>query len=68
MRGAVLYELGMDFVKKRVIRRHYGISRSVIFDNRFHEESRKYEDYDGSVLCRGVMDWYARMVPSASLL
>ena len=68
MRGAVLYKLGLDFVKTRIIRLNYGVSRATPFEEGSHDESRKYEGYDGLILCSGLMDWYVRMVFSPVLV
>lgn len=62
MRGAVLYKLGLDFVKDRMMRLHYGVSVNVIFVAGDHPEYRKVTDLAGNVRCRGVMDWFINKV------
>jgi hypothetical protein len=62
MRGAVLYKLGLDFVKDRVLPRSYGINAEAIFRPGYHPESRKVEDLDGVTCCRGTMFWFAKKV------
>jgi hypothetical protein len=59
VKGAVLYKLGLDFVKERVLRMHYGIWMNPLFREGHHPQSKKYTALDGTVRCRGVMDWYA---------
>jgi hypothetical protein len=62
MRGAVLYKLGLDFVKDRVMRVSYGTSARVAFEEGYHPISRKVTDYDGYARCSGVMHWFAKKV------
>jgi hypothetical protein len=62
MKGAVLYKLGLDFVKDRVLRVSYGTSTCIPFEEGYHPDSRKVMDYDGIARCRGVMHWFAKKV------
>jgi hypothetical protein len=62
MRGAVLYKLGLDFVKDRVMRVSYGTTVRIPFEEGYHPYSRKVVDYDGTAKCRGVMHWFAKKV------
>jgi hypothetical protein len=64
MRGAVLYKLGLDYVKDRVMRRSYGVPTSVIFRDGYHPVSRRWVDAAGDTRCQGVMRWFASKVPS----
>ena len=62
MRGAVLYKLGLDFVKDRVMRVSYGTVSRVPFREGYHPVSRKEVDFDGFPRCGGVMHWFAKKV------
>jgi hypothetical protein len=62
MRGAVLYKLGLDFVKDRMMRLHYGVSVGDFFIPGEHPEYRKYTDLAGDVRCKGVMNWLVNKV------
>ena len=62
MRGAVLYKLGLDFVKDRIMRRSYGVAMNVAFRSGHHPNSRKVTSLDGVVRCEDVMHWYAYKV------
>lgn len=59
MRGAVLYKLGLDFVKHRVMRLSYGIVNAPIFLPGHHPEEKKHVDIAGNIRCHDVMYWYA---------
>jgi len=59
MRGAVLYGLGSDFVKERILRRSYGLRSSPVFIEGKHPQSRKFTGVDGLPYCKDVMDWIA---------
>jgi len=57
MKGAIIHKLGLDLVRARIMRRHYGIAKARTW--RFGDPSYlKYIGLDGKVMCRGVMDWY----------
>ena len=62
MRGAVLYKLGMDFVKSRVMSKSYGVAFNAEFRPGYHPTSRKIECVDGISRCEDVMKWYVRKV------
>ena len=61
MKGAIIHKLGLDLVRARIMRRHYGIVKARTFT--FGDPSYlKYTALDGKLMCRGVMDWYVRKV------
>jgi hypothetical protein len=62
MRGAVLYKLGLDVVKERIMPRNYGTTMSSVYRQGYHPSARKYMSIDGVTRCRGEMDWYATKV------
>lgn len=62
MCGAVLYKLGLDFVKSRIMTRSYGVAYNVDFKPGHHPSSRRIECLDGITRCENVMDWYVRKV------
>jgi hypothetical protein len=62
VRGAVLYKLGMDLVKDRVVRASYGTSSLARFQEGHHPISAKVVDRDGLVKCNDVMYWFATKV------
>jgi hypothetical protein len=62
MRGAVLYGLGLNLVKERLMRRSYGVCSHPKFVPDLHPLRRRFVDVDGEERCRDVMDWYATKV------
>jgi hypothetical protein len=62
MRGAVLYKLGLDFVKERIARRHYGHAWNPNFIQGHHPEYRKFTNVAGWVLCSNAVDYYVKKV------
>ena len=66
MRGAVLYKLGLDFVKERIARRHYGHAWNPNFIQGHHPEYRKFTNVDGWVLCSNAVDYYVKKVHACS--
>ena len=64
MRGAILHKVGLDVVKERVMRRHYGIGTSKSFRYGHDPDRLKYVSPDGETMCRDVMNWYTRKVPT----
>jgi hypothetical protein len=62
MRGAVLYKLGVDVVRERVMRMSYGIEVDSYFRAGYHPGSRWYMNINGLPYCRGVMEWFALKV------
>ena len=62
MRGAVLYKLGLDFVKERIARRHYGHAWNPNFIQGHHPEFRKFTNVAGWVLCSNAVDYYVKKV------
>ena len=68
MRGAVLYKLGLNFVKERLMRRSYGACVQVLFSSGYHPEHLKVECIDGVIRCDRVMDWFVQKVPSPVIL
>ena len=72
MRGAVLYKLGVDVVRERVMRMSYGIETKSHFRAGYHPGSRWYMNINGLPYCRGVMEWFAlkvcfRLIPCLTL-
>jgi len=62
MKGAIIHKLGLDLVRARIMRRHYGIEKTRPFT--YGDPSYlKYIALDGKLMCRSVMDWYVRKVP-----
>lgn len=64
MRGAVLYRLGVDLVKERVMRASYGTTMDPLFRSRYHPEDRRFKDCDGKERCASVMCWFANKARS----
>jgi hypothetical protein len=62
MRGAILHKLGLDIVKSRVMRRHYGIPVTRTFRYGHDPNYLKVTTAGGEICCNGVMDWYAQKV------
>jgi len=62
MKGAVLYKLGLDLVRTRVMRSSYGTEIRVTFKEGVHPEFRKVYDYDRLPRCDGYMYWFAKKV------
>ena len=62
VRGAVMYGLNSKVVRERILRRHYGIPTSVVWDNEKHPIERRWRDHlDGSWRI-DVMKWYVAKV------
>jgi hypothetical protein len=61
-RGAVMHKLGINYVKERVLRRHYGTVVSKPFIEGVHPESSKCMYPDGVLRCTSVMLWYVNKV------
>lgn len=62
MLGAVLYKLGLDTVKSRIMRRSYGVVYNVEFLPGYHPPSQRYVCLDDVTRCQHVMNWYVRKV------
>jgi len=62
MKGAVLYRLGMNSVKERMVRDNYGLSCSQIFRQGVHPESSKYVDPSGETRTNAGVDWIVKKV------
>lgn len=62
VRGAVLYKMGLNIVKERLMRRNYGVYGDIIFNPGHHPKDRKYVDLAGVDRCRGTILWYAYKV------
>jgi hypothetical protein len=60
MKGAVLYKLGLDLVRTRIMRSSYGTELRLSFKEGIHRESRKVYDYDNLPRCEGCMYWFAK--------
>jgi len=72
MRGAVLYKLGVDIVRERVMRMSYGIKVESLFRAGYHPGSRWFMNINGLPYCRGLMEWFAvkvcfRLIPCLTL-
>ena len=61
-RGAVLHMLGLNFVRERVMRRHYGFVTAIPFKEIYHPPSFKEKSLEGTFQCVSVMQWYANKV------
>jgi hypothetical protein len=61
MRGAVLHKMGLNFVKERLMRRHYGVSHWRDFQAG-DPQYLKGVSIAGNVICNDVMKWYAYKV------
>lgn len=62
MKGAVLYKLGLDFVKDRVMRVSYGTPTRAPFREGYHPSSRRVFGLDGIAKCSGVLHWFVTKV------
>lgn len=62
MRGAVLYKLGLNYVKERIMRWSYGIRYDVLFRPGYHPLSRKVVGLDNVARCEDVIDWFVTKV------
>jgi len=54
--------LGLNFVRERVMRRHYGFETRIPFIQYYHPESFKVKSLEGTWRCDKVMQWYASKV------
>src|SRR5271169_1963283 len=61
-RGAVMHKLGINYVKERVLRRHYGTVVTKPFVDGLHPDSLKSMHPDGVIRCSSVMLWYVNKV------
>ena len=56
--GAVMYNLGMNVVKGRIMEKSWDFKSDVVlFVSGYHPASRKYLDGDGIARCKDVMEW-----------
>jgi hypothetical protein len=63
MRGAVLHKLGLNVVKERLMRRHYGVKFNRLgFKPGKDPAHLKGYDLAGNVICKNAMRWYAHKV------
>jgi len=67
MKGAVLYRLGMNSVRERVMRDNYGLSCTQIFRQRVHPESSKFIDPRGDLRTNKGVIWLANKVISPEI-
>lgn len=58
----MLHGLGLNYVRERIIRRHYGTVKNKLFDEEHDPPHLQYLALDGRTKCRGVMDWFASKV------
>lgn len=57
-----MYGLDSQLVKERVLRRHYGIVTSVLWDREKHPFDRRWQDrFDGTWRV-DIMAWYVAKV------
>jgi len=61
-RGAVLHMLGLNLVRERIMRRHYGFAITSPFIEDKDPERLKFRDINGDLMCKNVMRWYAHKV------
>ena len=62
MKGAVLHKLGLNAIKERVMRRHYGVEYKAPFEEGVHPEHLKTRNAAGTIVCRAACKWYANKV------
>lgn len=62
VRGAVLYGLNSGIVRERILRRHYGIPTSVVWDPEKHPIERRWKDDLDGTWRVDVMKWYVSKV------
>ena len=67
MRGAILHKLGLNCIRERIMRRHYGVRHSrTPFNPAKDPLSRKGTNLRGDTVCLGAMTWYAKKVHTLS--
>ena len=54
--------VGLNFVRERIMRGHYGFRICPAFIKGFHRERLKFKDVDGQWRCDDVMMWNAYKV------
>lgn len=64
VRGAVMYGLNSRIVRERILRRHYGIATSVVWNPEKHPLERRWRDKLDGTWRVDVMKWYVTKVPS----
>lgn len=52
-----MHMLGMQLVKERVLRRHYGVEVTEVFQEGHHLEKFKYQAEDGW-RCSRILRWF----------
>src|SRR5437763_1296131 len=62
MKGAILHKLGLNAIKERVMRRHYGVEYKAPFEEGVHPEHLKTRNAAGTIVCRAACKWYANKV------
>lgn len=62
MRGAVLHKMGLNLVKERMMRAHYGVKYYRNFIEGSDPERLRDEDAAGDTICQDVMNWFANKV------
>lgn len=63
VRGAVMYGLNSNVVRERILRRHYGIATSVVWDQEKYPLERRWRDHLDGTWRVDVMRWYVAKVP-----
>ena len=62
VRGAVLYGLNSGIVRERMLRRHYGIPTSILWNPEKHPIERRWKDELDGTWRIDVMKWYVAKV------
>jgi hypothetical protein len=62
MRGAVLYRMGLNCVKDRLMRRNYGVVHQGKYKPGEHPEFLRAVNKAGMVVCNRAMEWCAYKV------
>lgn len=53
-----MYGLNSHIVKERILRRHYGIATSIVWDGAKHPVERRWKDHLDGTWRVDVMKWY----------
>jgi hypothetical protein len=67
MRGAVLHKMGLNSIKERIMRRHYGVEFKALFEAGVHPEHLKGTNAAGRTVCLSACRWYAHKVSPLAL-
>ena len=58
-----MYGLNSNVVRERILRRHYGIASSVVWDQEKYPLERRWRDHLDGTWRVDVMKWYVAKVP-----